>query len=274
MYDDENKLAEEMRPLTEDEMKTLTVLAEKGDGKAQLRLGQAFLFEKVVPDYSKAYRYFRKAVEQGYGAELDVHLSKDGRLVVIHDESLLRTAGVKRKVCECTTKELRSYFLEETGEPIPFLEEVLPLFAGKPPLVIELKPHAKNHAALAEATCKLLDQYPQLQYCIESFDPRALLWLKKNRPEIIRGQLAENFLKAKQNPLNIVLKFIMTNHLMNFLSMPDFVAYKFADRNTFGTKLCRKLWKLQGVTWTIRSQEDYDTAVKEGWIPIFENYRP
>ena len=64
MYDDENKLAEEMRPLTEDEMKTLTVLAEKGDGKAQLRLGQAFLFEKVVPDYSKAYRYFRKAVEQ------------------------------------------------------------------------------------------------------------------------------------------------------------------------------------------------------------------
>ena len=59
MYDDENKLAEEMRPLTEDEMKTLTVLVEKGDGKAQLRLGLAFLFEKVVPDYSKAYRYFR-----------------------------------------------------------------------------------------------------------------------------------------------------------------------------------------------------------------------
>ena len=118
---------------------------------------------------------FRKAVEQGYGAELDVHLSKDGRLVVIHDESLLRTAGVKRKVSECTTKELRSYFLEETGEPIPFLEEVLPLFAGKTPLVIELKPHAKNHAALAEATCKLLDQYPDLEYCIES-SPCPTLW--------------------------------------------------------------------------------------------------
>ena len=67
---------------------------------------------------------------------------------------------------------------------------------------------------------------------------------------------------------------LLSNHLMNFLTMPDFVAYKFADRNTLGTRICRKLWKLQGVTWTIRSQEDYDTAVKEGWIPIFEYFTP
>ena len=111
-------------------------------------------------------------------------------------------------------------------------------------------------------------------YCMESFDPRVVQWLRKNRPEIIRGQLAENFLKVKENHLNIILKFIMTNHLLNFLSMPDFVAYKFADRNTLGTRICRKFWKLQGVSWTIRTQEDYDTAVKEGWIPIFEYFTP
>lgn len=64
MSDDENRLADEMRPLTEEEIRTLTVLADKGDGKAQLRLGQSYLFEKRVPDYSRAYRYFRKAAEQ------------------------------------------------------------------------------------------------------------------------------------------------------------------------------------------------------------------
>ncbi len=216
---------------------------------------------------------FRKAVEQGYGAELDVHLSKDGRLVVIHDESLLRTAGVKRKVCECTTKELRSYFLEETGEPIPFLEEVLPLFAGKTPLVIELKPHAKNHAALAEATCKLLDQYPDLEYCIESFDPRAIFWLKKHRPEIIRGQLSSNFMKDRSG-LSAPLAFLLTNLMCNFLTVPHFVAYRFSDRRNLCLRLCRKLWGVQEFSWTVTSPRRAKKLRREGCILIFEDFNP
>ncbi|MBQ4566366.1 MAG: glycerophosphodiester phosphodiesterase [Oscillospiraceae bacterium] len=216
---------------------------------------------------------FRRAVEQGYGAELDVHLSKDGRLVVIHDESLLRTAGVDRKVCDCTARELRGYFLEETGEPIPFLEEVLPMFAGQTPLVVELKPHAKNHAALAEATCKLLDQYPQLQYCIESFDPRALLWLKKNRPEIIRGQLASNFMKDRSG-LSAPLAFFLTNLMCNFLTVPHFVAYRFSDRRNLSLRLCRKLWGVQEFSWTVNSPRRAKKLRREGSILIFEDFIP
>ena len=216
---------------------------------------------------------FRKAVEHGYGAELDVHLSKDGRLVVIHDESLLRTAGVDRKVCDCTTRELRSYFLEETGEPIPFLEEVLPLFAGKTPLVVELKPYAKNHAALAEATCKLLDQYPDLQFCIESFDPRALYWLKKHRPEIIRGQLASNFMKDR-NGLSAPLAFLLTNLMTNFLTVPHFVAYNFSDRNNLSLRLCRKLWGVQEFSWTVTSPRRGEKLRREGSVLIFEGFQP
>jgi len=41
-----------------------------------------------------------------------------------------------------------------------------------------------------------------------------------------------------------------------------------------GVWIARTLWGAQGVTWTIKSQEDYDTAVKEGWLPIFEGFRP
>ena len=60
----------------------------------------------------------------------------------------------------------------------------------------------------------------------------------------------------------------------NFLIRPDFVAYKFADRKTFSNFLVRKLWGAQGVTWTIQDQASYDQAVAEGWLPIFEGFRP
>ena len=67
----------------------------------------------------------------------------------------------------------------------------------------------------------------------------------------------------------------MTHLLTNIMSTPDFVSYKFEDRkDSVSTWLCLNLWKAQKVTWTIRTQEDYDTAVKEGWIPIFEYFTP
>ena len=90
-----------------------------------------------IPENSMAA--FRRAIEHGYGAELDVHLMKDGRLAVIHDASLKRTAGADVLVEDLTAEELKQYRLEGTQEQIPLLEEVLPLFQGKTPLIIELK---------------------------------------------------------------------------------------------------------------------------------------
>lgn len=129
-----------------------------------------------IPENSMAA--FRRAIENGFGAELDVHLMKDGRLAVIHDASLKRTAGADVLVEDLTAEELKTYRLEGTDEQIPLLEEVLELFQDLTPLIIELKAERGNHAALAEATCRMLDRY-RVHYCIESFDPRCLIWLKK-----------------------------------------------------------------------------------------------
>ncbi len=145
--------------------------------------------EHGIPENSLAA--FRLAAEHGYGAELDVHLTRDGRLAVIHDDSLLRTAGADVKASQLTAAQLGKYRLESTDEKIPFLEEVLPLFQGKTPLIVELKVEG-NAAALAKATCDLLDQY-QVDYCIESFHPLAVRWLKKHRPDVCRGQLQRKF---------------------------------------------------------------------------------
>lgn len=216
---------------------------------------------------------FRLALEGGYGIELDVHLMADGNLAVIHDASLKRTAGADVAIEDLKLNDLSQYHLEGTDARIPLLGEVLELFDGKAPIIVELKAQRGNHAYLADAACSLLEGYKGV-YCIESFDPRVIYWLGKNRPELCRGQLAENFFADGEVDLKWYLKFILGNLLMNFLTMPDFVAYRFTHRKNPGVRLARKLWGVQGVAWTIKREEDYDTAVAEGWIPIFEGFRP
>ncbi len=216
---------------------------------------------------------FRLALDSGYGIELDVHLMADGNLAVIHDASLKRTAGVDVQIEDLTVKTLSQYRLEGTDQQIPLFADVLALFAGKAPMIIELKAEGGNHAALTEAVYRALEDYSGV-YCIESFDPRVIYWLRKNCPEVCRGQLAENFFKASEVALPWYLKFLLTNQLGNFLCVPDFVAYCFAHRKNLGFRIVRKLWGVQGVVWTIKTQEDYDDALKEGFIPIFEGFKP
>lgn len=216
---------------------------------------------------------FRLALEGGYGIELDVHLMADGNLAVIHDASLKRTAGEDVKIEDLTTEDLASYRLEGTEERIPTFRQVLDLYDGKAPIIVELKPERGNHAALSDAVCKMLDGYEGV-FCLESFDPRCIKWLKDNRPELIRGQLSENFFKSKKTKLAGIIRFMMTFLLSNFLNRPDFVAYRFADRKNPSVWLSRKLWGIQGVTWTVKCQEDLNQADIEGWISIFEGFCP
>lgn len=228
------------------------------------------LYDEEMPENSLAA--FQSAVEKGYGAELDVHLLKDGTLAVIHDYDLQRITGREGKVEELTREDLSTIHLGQTNQTIPTLEEVLQVFAGKTPLIVELKCANGNHAALCQATCRLMDSYQGL-YCMESFDPRAVNWLRKNRKDIVRGQLSENWM-GKSLPIPGILKWMLTYHIMNVYTRPDFTAYKYEDRKTFGTDIVRKVLGIPGVSWTLKTREEYDTAVSDGWIPIFEGFEP
>src|SRR5215471_15400951 len=89
---------------------------------------------------------FRKGFELGAPLlELDVHLSADGQLVVIHDETVDRTTNGSGRVADMSTAEIRrldagSWFgCAFAGEPVPMLSEVLQWMHGRVGLVIELK---------------------------------------------------------------------------------------------------------------------------------------
>ena len=224
-----------------------------------------------VPENSLAA--FRLAAENGFGAELDVHLTADGQLAVIHDSDLQRVCGREGKVEELTYEALSQYRLLGTEERIPLLSEVLSLFAGVAPLIVELKPIRGNEPELAEKTCALLDTFPDLSYCLESFDPYAVLWLRRNRPELIRGQLSQDFLRAPDHP-QLLASFMLSTLFSNAWTRPDFVAWRWQDRRSPFRALCCRGYRVQGVYWTLTSPEQLLSAEREGALGIFEGFRP
>lgn len=228
--------------------------------------------EKGIPENSMAA--FKLAAANGFGAELDVHLMKDGKLAVIHDASLLRTAGADVLIEDLTAEELENYRLEGTEQRIPLLEDVLPLFVDRAPLIVELKAERGNAEALAAAACKVLDKC-KAEYCVESFDPRCLMWLWQNRPDVIRGQLSENFTAhgdAQHLPGGV--RWILTNLLLNVRTRPDFIAYRFEDRANLSLRLCRGFYRVQEASWTVRDRETMEKAEAAGNLVIFENFDP
>lgn len=225
---------------------------------------------RQIPENSMAA--FRLAKEQGYGIELDVHLTADGNLAVIHDKSLKRTAGVDVEISQLTVAELKQYELEGTQEKIPLLEEVAELFQNGPPLLVELKADYFDVRELVAKTVHTLDQY-QVNYCIESFHPGVLRWLMRHRPDICRGQLSQDFCRER-GELKFWQAFCMTTLVPNCLTRPDFISFHHKHRWVPAVWLCRWLHGLPIFCWTVKDPQEMKKLEKKGYLIIFEGFVP
>ena len=108
---------------------------------------------------------------------------------------------------------------------------------------------------------------------MESFDPRCIRYLYKHYPQIIRGQLAENAVKRNKS-FSWPVRFLCTYYLENFLTRPDFIAYRFEDRGNLSLRLCRGFYKVQEASWTVRDRETMEKAEAAGNLVIFEHFDP
>jgi glycerophosphoryl diester phosphodiesterase len=135
-------------------------------------------------------RSFRSAIAMGCDLiECDVHLSSDGRLVVIHDHTLDRTTNGTGVVHDYTAAELRKLDAGE-GEKIPLLQEVIELAIGKVGLVIELKNLPPLYPGLEEKLINMLRQLGAIQECaVVSFNHAAIHELRKVEPNLQLGIL-------------------------------------------------------------------------------------
>ena len=226
------------------------------------------LHGKELPENSLGA--FRLAVEHRKGIELDVQLSSDGIPMVFHDESLLRVCGRNEKLCELTAAELSGIALCGNDKyTVPTLKQVLELVDGRVPLLIELK---TGNAELCPVVAEMLDGYGG-SFCIESFDPRLLAWMKKYRPQYARGQLVGRSVKEKHTE-SLVQNFILVSLISHLLSRPDFVAADVNMKGNLSFFLCRKLFGIPVYGWTVRDGETYKACKKKGMNTIFENFIP
>ncbi len=127
---------------------------------------------------------FSRALESGAdGIELDLHLSRDGVPVVIHDETLERTTSGQGPVVQLEAAELQqldagSWFSPEfAGEPLPTLAEVLEVYGGKLRLNLEIKQFEAGSAVLA-----LLRHHPNVDIVVSSFDHDLLCRMRAADP--------------------------------------------------------------------------------------------
>ena len=199
---------------------------------------------------------FRKAIEKGYAIEIDLHLLKDGNIVVMHDDTTTRMTGVDKILKNCTYNDLKDLRLNNTNEHIPLLQEVLELVDGKVPLLIEYKYDLKA-GILEEKSMEILKQYKG-KFAIQSFSPFSVKWFKDNYKEIPRGQLSYDY---KDENIGFFKKIIMKNLFTNIINKPDFISYsiKSMPRKRI-TKLREKGLIIAG--WTIKNKKDYDFAKK------------
>lgn len=220
--------------------------------------------DKTVPENS--LEAFRLASEAGYGIELDVQLSKDGRVVVFHDDNLKRVCGVEKRVDELDYQELSALSLCGSEQRIPLFAEVLKLVDGRSPLIVELKKGRRNRE-LCEKTCSLLRGYKG-EYCIESFDPRIVAWFRRKAPEILRGQLANTMADYKGEVSSPLLSFALSRCLLNVIARPQFIAYSLKKRPLL-VRICELMGAMK-VCWTsheVKNEKGRDTV-------IFEFYNP
>ncbi|WP_130863338.1 glycerophosphodiester phosphodiesterase family protein [Bacilliculturomica massiliensis] len=212
---------------------------------------------------------FQRAVDAGVAIELDVHLTKDGEIVVFHDDSLKRMTGFDRIVEDCTCQELIALKLGGTEYGIPVMSRVLRLVNGRVPLLIELKDNTFS-GCLAERLMALLSDY-RGTYMLQSFNPYVLYWLKKHAPRVKRGQLSQRSFARERagsegaagrllaGPRQLARKKILGGMLFNGLTKPDFIAYNIHDLKPEAAKK----WRKDGrglLAWTVRTEGDLRKA--------------
>ena len=218
---------------------------------------------------------FIRSAGMGFPIELDVRLLADGKVAVFHDEDTHRMTGSRHFIRGLRSRELKRFGLLGTVHRIPLLDEVLDAVNGEAPLLIDLKP-SENGGLLGEAVLKTLDGYGG-EHALQSFDPKVVLWLRRNAPNAPRGQLAGDLGAEGVRPWK---SFLVERRLADLLTSPDFFGCG-VERLRLRAFRARRGAGIPVLGWTVRSDEEEkkirpfcDNIIFEGYMPKGPTFLP
>lgn len=216
-----------------------------------------------IPENSMAA--FQRAIDAGYGIELDIRVSLDGVAMVFHDATLDRMTDISGPVLEWPSYRLRQTRLQDSDETIPTLHDVLDLVDCRVPILIEVKSDRAHRHRIISSVRRALEGY-RTDIGVMSFDPEIPRWFAKHKgpwaPGLVLSRHARSLLGRIANS-RFGRERLMQRSKAAFLAkdirdLPcPFIAAK----------------RRQGYTvlsWTVRSAEDRERAQHHADNIIFE----
>ena len=180
---------------------------------------------------------FAAALELGAGIECDLRLTADNRIVVFHDRDACRMCGSPMKIGELTLAEIGR--LSVGGHPVPTLESLLTLVAGRVPLLLEVKTNGDIWRWVPALRAGLADYSGR--FAVMSFDPRVPRLMKTNLPGVRRGLIVRD----RYPPLR--------RNLAIAIASPQFLA---VERLALGKPWVERMRRRMPVySWTIQTLE-------------------
>ena len=225
--------------------------------------------EAEIPENSLAA--FAAAVADGYGGELDVQASADGRAMVFHDWRLSRMTGADGGIRDHDAETLATLRLGQSRQTIPSLAQVLDLIDGRCPIIVEIKSAPDNLGAAEEAAYSELVNYGG-PFAVTSFEPRALTWFRERAPGWLRGQNSGG--PRHSPPFEPLWRRLALQYLYDVDdAQPDFVVYDRADLPCFATARLRA-GGMPVLTYTVRDRIEMRRLASCTDNVIFEGFRP
>ena len=178
---------------------------------------------------------FAAALELGAGIECDLRLTADNQIVVFHDADAWRMCASPLRIGASTAAQLAR--LRVGDHPIPTLESLLALVAGRVPLLLEVKVGDVLWRWVPALKSRLADY--DGPFALISFDPRLLRLVKTNLPEVRRGLLVEDRLPP------------LRRWLYRQLADPDFVGAELAAVGRPWVARWRR--RMPVYCWTVRT---------------------
>lgn len=209
------------------------------------------------------------AIEADYAVEVDLRLTADQGLAVMHDATLERTTRGVGAVGDHALDTIREIPLKAGGETVPSLTDLFALTGGRTVLFLEAKaPSAEpQKAVMAAAITNALSGYGGA-VAVMTFDPDLLALLRRALPDTPLGILAG----GEPPSASVIARFGRDMMLHTMRTKPDFVAYYATALPHPGPSRARR--KRPVLAWTVRSAAEAKRLSPHADQIIFEGFRP
>ena len=216
---------------------------------------------------------FDAAIAQNFSIELDVQVTRDGKIAVFHDYELDRLTHGSGRVDETDMATLAKLDFRDGTDHIIELSELLDIVKGRVPLVVEIKTPKTNDGSFEKTVAAAVKTYDG-PLALMSFSPQIVenLLLVTDRP---RGIVSYDYLRDENtHGLSHEERYELTHLLHSKSSKPDFISYCQTDLPAPSVDMHKQFFNLPVICWTTKDVESHKRALNYCDQITFEGYNP